>query len=66
MSVEAVFDPGTVARAVAYRTREHVRHDLGTAVNVQAIVFGDRDDRSGTEIGFTHATPSSGAGRRPA
>ena len=34
------------ARAVAYRDRERIAHDLGTAVNVQAMVFGNRDDNS--------------------
>ena len=59
MSVEAVFQSWNGARAVAYRTREHIPHDLGTAVNVQAMVFGNRDDRSGTGVGFTR-DPSSG------
>ena len=59
MSVEAVFESWNGARAVAYRTREHIPHDLGTAVNVQAMVFGNRDDRSGTGVGFTR-DPSSG------
>ncbi len=38
---------------MAYRTREKISHDLGTAVNVQAMVFGNRDDNSGTGVGFT-------------
>ena len=33
--------------------REKISHDLGTAVNVQAMVFGNRDDNSGTGVGFT-------------
>jgi pyruvate,orthophosphate dikinase len=33
--------------------RERISHDLGTAVNVQAMVFGNRDDNSGTGVGFT-------------
>ena len=41
------------ARAIAYRVRERISHDLGTAVNVQAMVFGNRDDNSGTGVGFT-------------
>ena len=41
------------ARAIAYREREHISHDLGTAVNVQAMVFGNRDDDSGTGVAFT-------------
>jgi pyruvate,orthophosphate dikinase len=33
--------------------REKINHDLGTAVNIQAMVFGNRDDNSGTGVGFT-------------
>jgi pyruvate,orthophosphate dikinase len=33
--------------------REKISHDLGTAVNVQTMVFGNRDDDSGTGVGFT-------------
>ena len=40
-------------RAKAYRVRERIEHTLGTAVNVQAMVFGNRDDNSGTGVGFT-------------
>ncbi len=58
-AVEAVFHSWEGARAVAYRTREHIPHDLGTAVNVQAMVFGNRDDRSGTGVGFTR-DPATG------
>ena len=39
--------------AIAYRVRERISHDLGTAVNVQTMVFGNRDDNSGTGVGFT-------------
>jgi pyruvate,orthophosphate dikinase len=52
-AIEAVFRSWGGARAVAYRIREQIPHDLGTAVNVQAMVFGNRDDRSGTGVGFT-------------
>ncbi len=52
-AVEAVFQSWGGARAIAYRERERIPHDLGTAVNVQAMVFGNRDDRSGTGVGFT-------------
>ena len=52
-AIEAVFRSWSGARAVAYRRREHIPDDLGTAVNVQAMVFGNRDDRSGTGVGFT-------------
>jgi pyruvate,orthophosphate dikinase len=52
-AVEAVFRSWDGARARAYRTRERIPHDLGTAVNVQTMVFGNRDDNSGTGVGFT-------------
>ena len=52
-AVEAVFRSWNGARAIAYRDQEHISHDLGTAVNVQAMVFGNRDDQSGTGVAFT-------------
>ena len=52
-AIEAVFSSWNGARAIAYRVRERIAHDLGTAVNVQAMVFGNRDDTSGTGVGFT-------------
>ena len=52
-AVEAVFSSWNGARAIAYRVRERISHDLGTAVNVQTMVFGNRDDNSGTGVGFT-------------
>ena len=48
-----MFSSWNGARAIAYRVRERISHDLGTAVNVQAMVFGNRDDNSGTGVGFT-------------
>jgi pyruvate,orthophosphate dikinase len=59
-AIEAVFRSWNGARAVAYRVREKIPHDLGTAVNVQAMVFGNRNDRSGTGVGFTR-DPATGA-----
>ena len=59
-AIEAVFRSWNGARAVAYRVRERIPNDLGTAVNVQAMVFGNRDDRSGTGVGFTR-DPATGA-----
>ncbi|HVC13698.1 MAG TPA: pyruvate, phosphate dikinase [Acidimicrobiales bacterium] len=59
-AIEAVFSSWNGPRAVAYREREHIPHTLGTAVNVQAMVFGNRDDRSGTGVGFTR-DPATGA-----
>ena len=58
-AIEAVFGSWNGPRAVAYREREHIPHTLGTAVNVQAMVFGNRDDRSGTGVGFTR-DPATG------
>src|SRR5436309_4257375 len=62
-AVEAVFRSWDGPRARAYRVRERIPHDLGTAVNVQAMVFGNRDDNSGTGVGFTRdpATGKQGA-----
>ncbi len=59
-AIEAVFRSWDGARARAYRERERIPHDLGTAVNVQAMVFGNRDERSGTGVGFTR-DPATGA-----
>lgn len=62
-AIEAVFRSWNGERAHAYREREGIPDDLGTAVNVQAMVFGNRDDRSGTGVGFTRdpATGEQGA-----
>jgi len=59
-ATEAVFASWNGARAVAYRVRERIPNDLGTAVNVQAMVFGNRDAKSGTGVGFTR-DPATGA-----
>jgi pyruvate,orthophosphate dikinase len=59
-AIEAVFASWNGPRAIAYRVRERISHDLGTAVNVQAMVFGNRDDSSGTGVGFTR-DPATGA-----
>ena len=59
-AIEAVFASWNGPRAIAYRVRERIAHDLGTAVNVQAMVFGNRDDNSGTGVGFTR-DPATGA-----
>jgi pyruvate, orthophosphate dikinase len=59
-AIEAVFGSWNGPRACAYREHEGIPHDLGTAVNVQAMVFGNRDDQSGTGVGFTR-DPATGA-----
>ena len=58
-AVRAVFASSRSRRAAAYR-RHHGLPDVGTAVVVQAMVFGDRDDMSGTGVLFTR-DPVSGA-----
>jgi pyruvate,orthophosphate dikinase len=58
-AIEAVFRSWNSPRAKAYRRRERIPDDLGTAVNVQSMVFGNRDDNSGTGVGFTR-NPSTG------
>src|SRR6202035_5533709 len=59
-AIEAVFGSWNGPRAFAYRDHEGIAHDLGTAVNVQAMVFGNRDEDSGTGVGFTR-DPATGA-----
>ncbi|MCD9622389.1 pyruvate, phosphate dikinase [Rhabdothermincola salaria] len=59
-AIEAVFRSWDSPRARAYRRREGIADDLGTAVNVQSMVFGNRDDQSGTGVAFTR-DPSTGA-----
>ena len=58
--VQAVFDSWRSPRAVAYRRREGIPDDLGTAVTVQTMVFGNLTDRSGTGVVFSR-DPSTGA-----
>ena len=59
MAIEAVFNSWNTERARLYRRRERIPHDLGTAVNVMAMVFGNLGDTSGTGVCFTR-DPSSG------
>ena len=59
-AVLAVFDSWNSDRAVLYRRRERIPTDLGTAVNVQAMVFGNRGATSGSGVAFTR-DPSTGA-----
>ena len=58
-AIEAIFSSWNGARARAFRDREGIDHDLGTAANVQAMVFGNRDATSGTGVAFTR-NPSTG------
>ena len=61
-AIEAVFKSWDSPRARAYRRRERIADDLGTAVNVQAMVFGNRDEQSCTGVGFTRNPATGEAG----
>jgi pyruvate,orthophosphate dikinase len=61
-AIAAVFDSWNGRRAVAYREFNHIPHTLGTAVNVQAMVFGNMGDDSGTGVAFTR-DPATGERR---
>ncbi len=58
-AVRAVFDSWNTERAILYRRREGIPADLGTAVNVQAMAFGNVGEGSGTGVAFTR-DPGSG------
>ena len=60
LSVQAVFNSWNADRAVLYRRQERIPADLGTAVNVQSMVFGNLGMDSGTGVAFTR-DPASGA-----
>jgi pyruvate,orthophosphate dikinase len=53
LAIRAVFDSWNNDRAVRYREIERIPHDLGTAVNVQTMVFGNLGNESGTGVAFT-------------
>ncbi len=59
MAVNAVFDSWNADRAILYRRQERIPSDLGTAVNVVAMVFGNLGQDSGTGVAFTR-DPGSG------
>jgi pyruvate,orthophosphate dikinase len=59
MAMRAVFDSWNTDRARIYRRRERIPQDLGTAVNVCAMVFGNLGETSGTGVCFTR-DPASG------
>ena len=59
MASEAVFRSWNTERAHIYRRREKIPHDLGTAVNVCTMVFGNMGETSGTGVCFTR-DPSTG------
>ena len=59
MARDAVFRSWNNKRATTYRRLNNIPDDLGTAVNVQAMVFGNLGETSGTGVGFTR-NPSTG------
>lgn len=59
MAIVAVFDSWNTERARLYRRKERIPNDLGTAVNVCTMVFGNLGDTSGTGVAFTR-DPASG------
>ncbi|KRT76844.1 MAG: pyruvate phosphate dikinase, pyruvate,orthophosphate dikinase [Armatimonadetes bacterium CSP1-3] len=58
-AVRAVFESWNTPRAVSYRTYHKIPHDLGTAVNIQTMVFGNMGPTSGTGVAFTR-NPATG------
>ncbi len=58
-AIAAVFDSWDTERARIYRRLNDIPHDMGTAVNVQAMVFGNMGDTSATGVAFTR-DPSTG------
>jgi len=59
MAVDAVFSSWNNKRAISYRNLNDIPHNLGTAVNIQAMVYGNMGDNSGTGVAFTR-NPSTG------
>src|SRR6266542_86919 len=57
--IEAVFGSWDNKRAIDYRRKNKISDDLGTAVNVQSMVFGNKGDDSGTGVAFTR-NPANG------
>ncbi len=62
MAIGAVFGSWNNPRAIKYREINEIKGLLGTAVNVQSMVFGNMGDDSGTGVGFTR-NPSTGENR---
>jgi pyruvate, orthophosphate dikinase len=57
--IEAVFGSWDNKRAIDYRRKNKIPDDLGTAVNIQSMVFGNKGDDSGTGVAFTR-NPANG------
>ncbi len=62
-AIEAVFKSWNSERAQMYRRRERIPSDIGTAVNIQSMVFGNLSDDSGTGVAFTR-NPATGENGR--
>jgi pyruvate,orthophosphate dikinase len=60
LAIRSVFHSWNTDRAKLYRRQERIPHTLGTAVNVQAMAFGNAGQGSGTGVAFTR-DPGSGA-----
>ena len=58
-AIAAVFGSWNSPRAKAYRDHQHIPHDLGTAVTVQAMVFGNAEGESGSGVAFSR-NPNTG------
>jgi len=58
-AIEAVFASWNNDRAIYYRNMQHIPHDIGTAVNVQSMVYGNMGETSGTGVVFTR-NPATG------
>ncbi|MDH6365472.1 pyruvate,orthophosphate dikinase [Enterococcus sp. PF1-24] len=61
-AVEAVFRSWNNSRAITYRRLNHIDDALGTAVNLQAMVFGNSGNHSGTGVSFTRNPATGEAG----
>ena len=59
LAIQAVFGSWMNERAILYRQRNGIPDDLGTAVNVQVMVFGNKGDTSATGVAFTR-NPADG------
>ena len=59
IAIEAVFKSWNNPRAISYRNINELDHKMGTAVNVQSMVFGNMGDNSGTGVAFTR-NPATG------
>ncbi len=59
MAIDAVFNSWNNPRAISYRRINNLRNDAGTGVNVQAMVFGNMGESSGTGVSFTR-NPANG------